>query len=154
MLPSQTTQRTLLMFRKTLLSVLGGTLVGCASPTLLGTSHFGFIGPTAKLAELDVAWAAVANNATHTYGELAMVNFAMRQINFAVQYTDGDTGFDGRMLKIPRNLCIANNPVLVLFAALAGNVLGRNELDAADKASAQLQYLCAPGVHDTQSEGP
>lgn len=130
--------------RNTLVAVLGVALLASCTPAL-SQSHFGFLAQDGDQSDIDVAWNAVAQSATRTYGELAMVNFAMRQVNFVVEFTHSELAFEPQVLKVPRVPCIADSPLLTIFAAVAGNILGRNEMDAGDKAAVLLRPLCAPG---------
>jgi hypothetical protein len=107
------------------------------------TSRYAFETAPELVGYADVAWFAVADAATRTYGELAMVNFAIRQIGWEVLATsDAEARVSPGRIAFPRAACVADSQLLYVFAGICSNILGRNELDAADKAAAVLRKLC------------
>jgi hypothetical protein len=120
---------------------LGAT--SCASP--LPVSRFAFDSyPPDGAGMIDVAWFAVADASSKTFGELAMLNLAARQIQFEVYFgaPDSEPSLGPGMIKVPYRDCIADSPLLIVFAGICSNILGRNEIDAADKAAERLRPLC------------
>lgn len=130
----------------TLTLLLGGTLAGCGhfnTPTRnKAVSYYGFQGQ-ADFGAVDTAWFLVADAATKTYGELAMLNFAVRQINFEIDFNARESKITTGILHIRGGTsCLSESDLLPILASIASNILQRNEIDAADKASAILEPFC------------
>jgi hypothetical protein len=93
---------------------------------------------------VDTAWFLVADAASETYGELAMLNFAVRQINFEVDFNARESKITTGILHVRGDTsCLSESDLLPILASIASNILQRNEIDAADKAAAILEPFCA-----------
>ena len=117
-----------------LVGAIAGSSAGCAAPQ---RSRYGFgIKEENLTGYVDVAWFAVADAATKTYGELAMLNFAARQIRFEIMFIGerGEPQITPGLIQVPWASCIADSSLLVIFAGIASNVLNRDEIGAGNKA--------------------
>jgi hypothetical protein len=143
MLPSQSTlSRGLCAMTLTL--TLGSTL-SCATATSTLRSDYGFeVADAAAVNDVDIAWFLIADAATTNYGELAMLNFAVRQINFRVVPTDEQSRITPGILHIHKAPCLADSDLLPVFAAIVGDILKRDVMAVSDVVSEQLQPFCAP----------
>jgi hypothetical protein len=150
-------QRHLLSRRKVSLLLLtiglvsGGTLACQTTKPRAASSQYGFKAAPEAMNDADVAWLAVADAATRSYKELAMLNFTVRQLGWEVVYTAGNPRIKGMTLYVNPVDCIADSALLPIFAAVASNLLGRDVSEAADKAAEMLRPTC-PGYVAPPSE--
>ena len=136
-----------------LILTLGGTLVSCAHTPLIIRSEYGFEVPfEADTRDVDIAWFLIADAATKNYGELAMLNFAARQINFRVVPTDESTRITPGILHIHKAPCLADSDLLPVFAAIAGDILKRDVMEVVPDVAELLQPFC--GDHTSEPSLP